>query len=139
METLAQVCERNNHLNAAEVLAHIQQSHLADEKIWIDPEAVRKLMTEDSGVRLLDIRSRAEFDAVHISNSLFMTRETTQEIMSQWERTEQFIIVDHMGRQGLDAAAYFMGHGFLLVRCLKGGIDAWSREVDPSVPRYQLA
>jgi rhodanese-related sulfurtransferase len=48
------------------------------------------------------------------------------------------VIIDHQGKQGLDAAAYFMGHGLQNVRCLRGGIDAWSQEVDPKVRRYRL-
>jgi len=36
-------------------------------------------------------------------------------------------VIDHQGKNGLDAAAYFMGHGLESVRCLRGGIDAWRR------------
>ena len=38
----------------------------------------------------------------------------------------------------MDAAAYFQGHGFTNVKSLRGGIDAWSAEVDPKLPRYHL-
>jgi len=38
----------------------------------------------------------------------------------------------------LDAAAYLAGHGFTNARYLRGGIDAWSQEVDPAVRRYRL-
>jgi rhodanese-related sulfurtransferase len=48
------------------------------------------------------------------------------------------VLYDHRGQQSLDAAAYFMGQGFRNVRCLRGGIDAWSREVDEKIPRYRL-
>ena len=41
--------------------------------------------------------------------------------------------------QGLDAATYFLGHGLKNVRCLQGGIDTWSLEVDDSVPRYEFS
>ncbi|HZV36296.1 MAG TPA: rhodanese-like domain-containing protein, partial [Verrucomicrobiae bacterium] len=58
---------------------------------------------------------------------------------AHWPRNEEFVIVDHMGKMGLDAAAYFAGHGFERVRCLRGGIDAWAREVDAKIRRYQLA
>jgi rhodanese-related sulfurtransferase len=40
--------------------------------------------------------------------------------------------------KSLDAAAYFTGQGFSNVRCLRGGIDAWSREIDAKIPRYRL-
>jgi rhodanese-related sulfurtransferase len=38
----------------------------------------------------------------------------------------------------MDAAAYFQGHGFANVKSLRGGIDAWSAEVDPNLPRYRV-
>ena len=38
----------------------------------------------------------------------------------------------------LDTCAWFLGHGMKNTRALRGGIDAWSREVDPSVARYRL-
>jgi rhodanese-related sulfurtransferase len=48
------------------------------------------------------------------------------------------VFYDHSGSSSLDAAAYFAGHGFGNARYLRGGIDAWSVEVDPKVPRYKL-
>ncbi len=47
-------------------------------------------------------------------------------------------LVDHQGTRGLDAAAFFSGHAFTNVRALRGGIDAWSLEIDPDLPRYTL-
>ena len=56
-----------------------------------------------------------------------------REILSEGTNTRPLVIVDHQGAQGLDAAAYFLGHGLQNVRCLRGGIDAWAKEVDPKV------
>ena len=67
-----------------------------------------------------------------------MSQPVTREIMAEGANSRPLVIVDHQGRQGLDAAAYFIGHGLIHVRCLRGGIDAWSREVDPKLPRYKL-
>ena len=61
-----------------------------------------------------------------------------QEILGRWPRSELIVIYDHKGRQSLDAAAFFLGHGFSQVRCLRGGIDAWAAEADPAVRRYDL-
>jgi rhodanese-related sulfurtransferase len=68
-----------------------------------------------------------------------MTRDLMQEIMGKWDPEEPFVIIDHQGQQGLDAAAYYLGHGLKNVRCLRGGIDAWSLEVDETVPRYEFS
>jgi rhodanese-related sulfurtransferase len=83
-------------------------------------------------------RSREEYDAVQITGSILMSQPTMQEILGKWQPNEIFVIIDHVGKQGLDAAAYFLGHGFENVRCLRGGIDAWSQEIDPKLSRYRL-
>ncbi len=91
---------------------------------------------EKLGARFLDIRTREEFDAVHIPGSQLMGLDFLQEVMGRWPKDTMIVLVDHTGTRGLDAAAYFSGHGFLNARALRGGIDAWSCEVDPSLPRY---
>ncbi len=138
-ETLGQVCLRNNNLNVQEVLDHVKTSHEQDAKILISPKELADLIADGKSPRLLDVRSRAEYDATHLEGAVLMSQPTVQEIMAHWPRDQAFVIIDHEGKQALDAAAYFMGHGFERVRCLRGGIDAWSREVDDGIPRYQLA
>ena len=61
-----------------------------------------------------------------------------QEILGSWDNDQLFVIVDHTGGKCLDAAAYYLGHGMPNVHALRGGIDAWSLEVDSSIRRYTL-
>ena len=136
-ETLAQVCQRNG-INVDEVIAHIKTSHEQDAKILIEPKELAALLKQNPAVKLLDVRSREEFEAVRIEGSVLMSQPVMQEIMASGSNTHPLVIIDHKGRQGLDAAAYFMGHGLENVRCLRGGIDAWSQEVDAKVRRYDL-
>jgi rhodanese-related sulfurtransferase len=138
-ETLASVCQRNNHLDPNQVLAFLQESHAEDEKVLLSPQALAKERLANPSLKLLDVRSRQEFEAVHIEGSILMSQPTMQEIMSQWPRETLMVVIDHRGRNALDAAAYFAGHGFTKVRCLQGGIDAWSEHVDSNIPRYRLA
>lgn len=137
-ETLAQVCERNGNLDAAEVMAHIQASHEQDAKILIQPRELAGLLQRDPSVKLVDIRSREEYQAVHIAGSILLSQDAMRSLMASGSNTEPIVIVDHQGKNGLDAAAYFIGHGLRNVRCLRGGIDAWALEVDPKVRRYKL-
>jgi len=137
-ETLEQVCRRNNELSVDEVLEHIKTSHEQDAKILIEPKELAEWLKQDKSIRLLDVRSREEFEAVHIEGAVLMSQPMMQEIMGEGTNSRPLVIIDHQGGQGLDAAAYFLGHGLKNVRCLRGGIDAWSREVDPKLPRYQL-
>jgi rhodanese-related sulfurtransferase len=137
-ETLAQVCERNGNLDTTEVLAHIRSSHEQDAKILIEPQELAVWRQQDATMRLVDVRSREEFEAVHIVGSVLLSQDVMRQIMGDGSNTRPLVVVDHQGKSGLDAAAYFMGHGLQNVRCLRGGIDAWAQLVEPDMRRYQL-
>jgi len=126
-ETLAGVCARNGGLDAVEVLAHIESSH-----------EQAALLKADPALRLVDVRSREEFEAVRIAGSVLLSQEVMRGIMADGSNTTPLVIIDHQGKNALDAAAYFMGHGLQNVRCLRGGIDAWAQEVDPALRRYRV-
>jgi rhodanese-related sulfurtransferase len=137
-ETLAQVCARNGNLNCDEVLAHIQSSHEQDAKVLISPADLAALLQRDKSVKLIDVRSREEFEAVKIEGSILLSQDVMRELMASGSNTNPIVVIDHAGKNGLDAAAYFMGHGLQNVRCLRGGIDAWAQEVDAKMRRYKL-
>jgi rhodanese-related sulfurtransferase len=133
-ETLAQICARNGGLDPVAVLAEIKEGHLKDEALLISPTDLHARIADPSN-RLLDIRTREEFEAVAISGSRFMTQEIMQEAMN-WPKETLIVLIDHTGGRVLDAAAYFAGHGFTNVKGLKGGIDAYAEQADPTLPRY---
>jgi rhodanese-related sulfurtransferase len=137
-ETLEQLCERNGGINVEEVLSHIQTSHEQDEKILITAAELSAWLRNEASVRLVDVRSREEFEAVHIENSVLLSQPVMHEILAEGTNTRALVLVDHQGKQALDAAAYFMGHGLQNVRCLRGGIDAWAQQIDPKMRRYRL-
>jgi rhodanese-related sulfurtransferase len=135
-ETLEGLCARNS-LNVDEVVEHIKTSHQQDEELQISPGELAALR-QGAPVRVVDVRSREEFEAAHLDGAVLLSQPVMQEILGRWPRADLMVICDHCGRQSLDAAAYFMGQGFGNVRCLRGGIDAWAREVDAKIPRYRL-
>jgi rhodanese-related sulfurtransferase len=137
-ETLAQVCERNENIPAAEAIAHIQQSHQSDSSLQISPhdfELLRRALPE---LTLLDVRTREEHDAVKLPGARLLTQELVQEIFTHGDKTKPIVFYDHIGSRSLDVAAYFIGHGFAETKCLTGGIDAYSQEIDPTLPRYRI-
>jgi len=137
-ETLAQLCQRNGNLDVQEVLNHIQTSHEQDGKLLVEPVELRERLREEASIRLVDVRSREEFEAVHIENSVLLSQPVMREILAEGTNSRPLVLIDHQGKQALDAAAYFLGHGLQDVRCLRGGIDAWACEVDPKMRRYKL-
>jgi rhodanese-related sulfurtransferase len=136
-ETLAGVCARNENLDVGEVVDHIVSSDAADRALQIEPRDLADAMKNRGTVRLLDVRTREEHEAVKIDGAALFTQDLMQTILSHW-RQDLLVIYDHDGSRSLDAAAYFQGHGFENVKSLRGGIDAWSIEVDPKLPRYHL-
>ena len=137
-ETLAGVCARNENLNIDEVVDHIIASDAADRAMQIEPRELSDRLAAGEKINLLDVRTREEFDAVKLSDAKFFTQELMQEVLSKWSRENLLVVYDHQGQRSMDAAAYFQGHGFTNVKSLRGGIDAWSAEVDPKLPRYHL-
>jgi rhodanese-related sulfurtransferase len=138
-ETLGEVCARNEDLPVAEVIGHIIEQHQGDEKILIEPTELKSMLEAgEPKVNLLDIRTREEFDAVHLPEAQLFSNELTNEIFGRWDKESTIVVYDHTGTRGLDAAAYFIGHGFGNVKALRGGIDEWSQQIDSSLPRYRV-
>src|SRR5258707_4961067 len=98
-ETLTQVCGRNGSLDVNEVLHHIKSSHEQDAKVFISPRELADLLERDQTVRLLDVRSREEFDAVHLDGARLLSQPVMQEILAEGTNTRPLVIVDHQGRQ----------------------------------------
>ena len=138
-ETIGDVCKRNEDLPVDDVLKHLSSSAEHDQKIQINPSDLKKeLDQEDTDIKLLDIRSREEFEAVKIPGSEIMTADLQQEALGKWGKETRTIIIDHTGDRSLDVAAFFIGHGLNRTVALAGGIDAYSKEVDPNIPRYRI-
>lgn len=137
-ETLADLCSRSGNLNVPEVIAHIQSAAEADRQLEISPKDVFTRRKNGERIRLLDLRTREEWDAVHLEGADFVTQELIQRLMGSEGREGMLVFYDHSGGSSIDAAAYFVGHGFANAKFMRGGIDAWSQEVDATVPRYKL-
>jgi len=117
---------------------------IGDLSLGLQPKLLR-VVQERSFERLggskpvaVDVRSREEWDAVHIEGSEFLTQELMQQMMTDWPKDREIVFMCHHGVRSLDAASYFAGHGFSNVKSLSGGIDAWSVQVDPALPRYHV-
>lgn len=132
-ETLAELCVRSE-IPADEVLAHLLTSHAHDSAMWMEPAAAKE---QSQDLRIIDLRTREEHEAVVIPGSAFFTQELQQQLFA-CDPDTRILLYDHGGQNVLDQVAWFRGHGLKETYGLRGGIDAWSREVDPSIPRYRI-
>jgi rhodanese-related sulfurtransferase len=117
-----------------EMLQHLLASHAHDEAMLMEPTVARAALP---GLRMIDLRTREEHEAVVLPNSEFFTQELQQQLFAG-DSSARLLLFDHSGKNVLDQVAWFRGHGLKETYGLRGGIDAWSREIDPSIPRYRL-
>lgn len=87
---------------------------------------------------LLDVRRPDEHETARIEGSVLIPLDELSSRTDEIEPVPGAAIVAycHHGMRSLSAAALLEGAGFEDVASLRGGIDAWSREIDPAVPRY---
>jgi len=102
----------------------------------IAPAEAAGLLRENR-TRLIDVREPWEFNAAHIDGSLLMPMgDVPARAHQELDPDEHLVILCHHGVRSINVTAWLRNQGFEQVQSLRGGIDAWSAEVDPSVPRY---
>ena len=89
-------------------------------------------------VRMIDVRQPWESDIARLPDSLLIPLGDLPKRIAEVPTEPAFTVVlyCHHGVRSLSAVTYLHRLGYFHVRSLAGGIDAWSCEVDPSVPRY---
>lgn len=135
-DTLEQVMKSHNVLDVQEVIRHIEQSEELNAKIRISAKELKAELDAPKPPRLLDVRTPEEWEIARLPGAKLVDNALAREILEQWPKDSKIVLYCHVGERSLDAASYLIGHGFTNVRSLDGGIDAWTREVDPAVPRY---
>lgn len=105
------------------------------EVLDIDPRALKAKIDAGEIKELFDVRSEGERNIASIENSKLLDKE----MMTYIERIDintPIAFFCHHGGRSIAAAEHFRDRGFRQVYNLIGGIDAWSQQVDPTVPTY---
>ena len=86
---------------------------------------------------LLDVREPWEFQTAALPNSLLMPMgDVTSRAHAELDPDAHIVVLCHHGARSLSVTLWLRGQGFERAQSLAGGIDAWSRTIDPAVPRY---
>lgn len=102
----------------------------------IEPHAVKRLLDSGDHFLFVDVRESWEHQMCRIEGSQLIPLGQLASNLAVFEAAEEVVLFCHSGRRSLDAAAWLRSQGVLGARSMSGGIDRWSREIDPSVPRY---
>jgi rhodanese-related sulfurtransferase len=86
---------------------------------------------------LLDVREPWEFRTASLPDSLLMPMgDVTSRAHAELDPDAHIVVLCHHGQRSLSVAMWLRGQGFERAQSLAGGIDGWSRVIDPTVPRY---
>jgi len=102
----------------------------------ISPRELSSLLNNGEAITVIDVREPYEWNIGRIPTARLMPLGSMPEAADGIDRDSDVVVYCHHGVRSDLAAQDLVEVGFRHVRNLIGGIDRWSREVDPRVPRY---
>lgn len=105
-----------------------------DTPLEVDVTTAARLQRE--GALLLDVREPFEVATCAVTGSKHIPMRQIPEALPGLPGDRPLLILCHHGGRSLRVTQYLRANGFTQVSNVAGGIDAWSRQVDPTIPRY---
>jgi rhodanese-related sulfurtransferase len=99
-------------------------------------EQLQQRLKSSEPFLLVDVREPNEFAFAHIQGSLHIPLRQLPERTQELDPEQDIVVLCHHGMRSQQACLFLEQYGFSKLYNLKGGIDAWSLNCDPTVPRY---
>jgi len=99
-------------------------------------ELKRALDNPQLGIQVLDVREDYEYQIAHIKGARLVPLSTLAQRSTELDPTQPYYIHCHSGGRSLTALQFLREQGFQHLKSVKGGITAWSDEIDRTVPKY---
>jgi adenylyltransferase/sulfurtransferase len=106
------------------------------DEIQISVKEVSERVSRGDRLLLVDVREQWEYDLCRIPGAKLIPLGTIPANLNAFLDAEEVICYCHHGMRSLDAAAWLRQQGVESAKSMAGGIERWSVEIDPSVPRY---
>ncbi len=102
----------------------------------VSPAEAATLLREGKA-RLIDVREPWEFETAHLDQGVLIPMgDIPARAHQELDPDERLVVMCHHGARSLNVAVWLRNQGFEHAQSMAGGIDAWSAEIDPKVPRY---
>ena len=85
---------------------------------------------------LVDVREPHEWEIARLPGAVLMPLNSLAAHLAELDSSREIVLHCHHGQRSMRALEFLRQSGFRKLKNLSGGIDAWSRTVDASVPRY---
>lgn len=107
--------------------------------VEIDVHAVQQLRSSDEDFLLLDCREIEEWQTVKLDGATLIPMGSMPARIGELEpyRDKRIVVYCHHGGRSLQVTRWLRQQGFDQAQNMRGGIDAWSLKIDPSLPRYR--
>jgi rhodanese-related sulfurtransferase len=103
----------------------------------VAPQELRTILADKGKLILVDVREPWETTAVGFPGALPMPMgEVPARAYNELDPEGRIVVICHHGVRSLNVANWLRNQGFEQAQSLRGGIDAWSRDVDPAMARY---
>ncbi|MEM7314776.1 MAG: rhodanese-like domain-containing protein [Planctomycetota bacterium] len=104
----------------------------------VDVQEVKNLLDKNEDFVLLDCRETNEFEFVSINGSTLIPMSEIQQRVEELNdhKNAHIVVHCHHGGRSLQVANWLRMQGFERTQSMAGGIDSWSTQIDPSLPRY---
>ncbi|MFZ0814323.1 MAG: rhodanese-like domain-containing protein [Candidatus Sulfotelmatobacter sp.] len=103
----------------------------------ITPEEVKRKFDQREEFTLLDVREPWEFETAHMEGAkLLPMGDIPSRAHQEFDPDDHIVVVCHHGVRSMNVTAWLRQQGFEKAQSMRGGIDAWSRQVDANVPTY---
>jgi rhodanese-related sulfurtransferase len=106
------------------------------DSLEITPAEVKRRLDQGQKLLLIDVREPWEFDICNIAGAKLIPLGTVPANLQALDTDDDIVIYCHRGMRSLDVAVWLRGQGVERAKSLAGGIERWSLEIDPNVPRY---
>jgi rhodanese-related sulfurtransferase len=102
----------------------------------ISVEDVARRLTDDPAFVLLDVRESDERATVKLDQARWIPMREVPQRLGELDPAAPIAVMCHHGGRSERVAAFLIARGFTDVANVEGGIDAYAKRVDPSLPRY---
>ena len=88
------------------------------------------------GIKVIDVREPDEYEIAHVKGVPLLPLSQLEQRFTELDPNQQYYIHCKMGGRSMRALQFLRQQGFKYLKNVKGGITAWSDEIDQSVPKY---
>jgi rhodanese-related sulfurtransferase len=102
----------------------------------ITPQEVRQRQERNEELTILDVREPWERQTARITPSQHIPMADIPSRMQELDPEQHMVVYCHHGVRSLSVTDWLRKQGYEQVQSISGGIDRWSLEIEPKVPRY---